>query len=99
MPPAHHHISNVKVTTCFTPRGVEVVVRDEVAQTVLHKIDSFGVVLNENLSKLIGFHVIVVHQLLDLIGEELIEDEAENVVLVFLRLNLGAHGVRRFPDA
>src|SRR5699024_8512648 len=92
-------ISNIEVTACSTPCRVKVVVRDEIAQAVLHEIDSLGVILDKNLSKLVGFHIIGVHQLLNLLGEELIEDEAKNVVLVFLRLNLGAHGVRRLPDA
>src|SRR5699024_8674361 len=75
------YISDIEVTACSAPRRVEVAIRDEVAQTVLHKLHCFRIIFDEHLSKLIGFYVVGVHQLLNLIREELIEDEAENVVL------------------
>ncbi|CAB0685970.1 hypothetical protein FRC0061_00744 [Corynebacterium diphtheriae] len=93
------HVSDGEVVTQVSPRRVQVLVSKEIAQVVTHQGHGVSVGLNERIWQIFRFSVVIEHELLYLVGQELIEDEAEDVVLVLIGLNFGAHIVGRLPDA
>lgn len=91
-------MSDGEVVIQVSPRRVQVLVGEEVAQVVTHQGHGVSVGLNKRIWQVFRFSVVIEHELLYLVGQELIEDEAEDVVLVLIGLNLGAHIVGRLPD-
>ena len=91
------HIGNLEIVALLDPCGKQVVIGDEVAALTLHEFHNVRIILRELrqllVSKITGFQA---HQLG--FGKELIKDEAKNVILVFVRLDLGTHLIGGFPN-
>ena len=91
------HIGNLEIVALLDPCGKQVVIGDEVAALTLHEFHNVRIILRELrqllVSKITGFQA---HQLG--FGKELVEDEAKNVILVFVRLDLGTHLIGGFPN-
>ena len=79
------------------PRGEKVLVVDEVAETALSIADGLPVLFGQLLH--VGRrHALGEKELLLFLGQVLVEDEAEDEVLVLACIHLAAHAVGRFPD-
>ena len=90
------NVRNLEVAAFGDPGGEEVVVGDEVAALALDELDRFFVVFHEARQILLG--EITCLQAGDFgLGEELVEDEAQDVILVFICLDFRAHLVGGFP--
>ena len=90
------NVRNLEVAALGDPGGEEVFVGDEVAALALDELDRLLVVLHE--ARQILFGEITRLQAGNFgLGKELIEDEAQDVVLVFVRLDFRAHLVGGFP--
>ena len=91
------HVGNLEIVALLDPRGEQVVIGDEITTFALHEFHNVWIILRELrkivLSEVTGFQA---HQLG--FGKELIKDETKNVILVFVRLNLGTHLIGRFPN-
>ena len=91
------HIGNLEIVALLDPRGEQVVIGDEITTFALHEFHNVWIILRELrkivLSEVTGFQA---HQLG--FGKELIKDETKNVILVFVRLNLGTHLIGGFPN-
>ena len=88
---------HLEIVALLDPRGEQVVIGDEITTFALHEFHNVWIILRELrkivLSEVTGFQA---HQLG--FGKELIKDETKNVILVFVRLNLGTHLIGGFPN-
>ena len=90
------NVRNLEVATFGDPGGEEVLVGDEIAALALDELDRFLIVFHEARQILLG--EITCLQAGDFgLGEELVEDEAQDVILVFICLDFRAHLVGGFP--
>lgn len=90
------NVRNLEVAAFGDPGGEEVLVGDEVATLALDKLDRFFVVFHE--ARQILLCEITCLQAGNLgLGQELVEDEAQDVILVFICLDFRAHLVGGFP--
>ena len=90
------HIRYLEVATLCHPGGEEVLIGDEVAALALDEINRLLVVFHQAGQVLLG--EVARLQAGDFgLGEELVEDEAQNIVLVLVSLDLGAHLVGGLP--
>ena len=91
------YVGNLEIVTLFNPCGKQVVIGDEVAALTLHEFHNVRIVLRELrkvvLSEVAGFQA---HQFG--FRKEFIEDEAKNIILVFVRFDLGTHLIGGFPN-
>ena len=90
------NVRNLKVAAFGDPGGEEVLVGDEVAALALDELDRFLIVFHEAWQILLG--EITCLQAGDFcLGEELVEDEAQDIILVFICLDFRAHLIGGFP--
>lgn len=90
------NVRNLEVAALGDPGGEEVLVGDEVTAFALDELDRFLVVFHE--ARQILFGEITRLQAGDFgFGEELVENEAQDVILVFVCLDFRTHLVGGFP--
>ena len=90
------NVRNLEVAALGDPGGEEVFVGDKVAALALDELDRFLIVFHEARQILLG--EITCLQAGDFgLGEKLVEDEAQDVILVFICLDFRAHLVGGFP--
>ena len=90
------YIGNLEIKVFACPSGIKVVISNEIAQIVLYPIDCFRIFFFE-LAQISICEIIVFCKPNFLFGKKLIKNEAKNIVLVFISLNLRAHLVGRCP--
>ena len=90
------HVRYIEVAALGDPGGKEVLVGDEVAALALNELDRLCVILHEAGQILLGEVARLQAGNLGL-GEEFVEDESQNVVLIFVGLDLRAHFVGGLP--
>lgn len=90
------HVRYLEVAALCHPSGEEVVVSDKVAALALDELDRLLVVFHQAGQVLLGEVSRLQAGNLGL-GQELVEDESQNVILVLVSLNLGSHLVGRLP--
>ncbi|MNE43965.1 hypothetical protein D3C80_1381690 [compost metagenome] len=91
------NISNIEVAGLFEPRRKQVLVGDEVTQVGLEVANGFRVFFSHR-TEVFVCEALGGGEGQQLVGEVLVEDEAKDVVLVFVSLDLGSHLVGRFPN-
>ena len=90
-------MGDIEVALVLDPGGKQVLVGDEVDDIALDVVNGFRVILREGAEFRIA-EVLAFRKAHQFIGEVFVEDESEDVVLVFVGLDFGAHLVGRFPD-
>lgn len=88
---------DIEITFVLDPSRKKVLVGNEVADVALNVINNLLIIFREGADFLFAraFFLRETHQF---VGEIFVEDEAEDVVFVFVGLDLGAHLIGRFPD-
>ncbi len=90
------NVRNLEVAALGDPGGEKVLVGDEVAALALDELDCFLVVFHKARQILFG-EITRLQAGYFGFGEELVEDEAQDIVLVFVCLDFRTHLVGRFP--
>ena len=90
------NVRNLEVAALGDPSGEEILVGDEVAALALDGLDRLLVIFHEARQILLG--EITCLQAGDFgLGEELVEDETQDIILVFICLDFRAHLVGGLP--
>ena len=91
------HVGNLEIVALFDPCGKQVVIGDEIATLILYAFHNVRIILRKLWQVILGEIVgLQAHQLV--FRKEFIENEAKNVILVFVRLDLGTHLIGGFPN-
>ena len=91
------HMGDIKIAFLIDPGGEEVRVGKEITEVALEMINGFLVILGK-AAEIVVAEALVLREAHQFIRKVFVEDEPENVVLVFVCLDLRAHLVGRFPD-
>ena len=89
------NVIDAEIIALGQPRAKQVLVRNEVATQVSGVLDDLDVVLRQRRQVIQPVPPQPRHLLF---RQELVENEAKNVVLIFIRLDLRAHTIRRLPN-
>lgn len=90
------HVRYIEVAALCHPGGEEVVVSDEIAALALDELNRLLVFFDKAGQILLGEVAHLQAGNLGL-GQKLVEDKSQNVILVYVSLNLRAHLVGRLP--
>lgn len=84
------HMGHIKVALLLYPGGKQVLVGDEVANVAFDVVNGFGVVFRQGAKFSVG-ETLAFGEAHQFVREVFVEDEAKDVVFVFVGLDLGAH--------
>ena len=86
------HIRHIEVGTFRQPSRIKIFVSNEIPDVSLNELDRVSILFADR--RHVGiFDALLIQPRFFLFGKKLIEDEAENVILVFACLDLGTHFV------
>lgn len=86
-----------EIVALLDPCGEQILTGDEIAQVDAHMVGGLPIILAEAVQVLV-LPVVAPQIFLLLVGKEFVEDETQDVVLVLVGLNFGAHPVGGLPD-
>lgn len=90
-------VGNVEIAFLIDPGGEEVRVGKEIAEIAFEMVNSFLVILGK-AADIVVTEPLALCEAHQFVRKVFVEDESEDVVLVFVCLDLRAHLVGRFPD-
>ena len=91
------HVFNAEILPHFQPGGKQVFIRNKISDILLNAGYRFLILFGQFREVFIR-PIIFLQVFHFLLGKELIENKPQNVILVFIRLNLRTHLIGRFPD-